>query len=305
VPVKPAPAAARACEVLAALSRDPSRPHTLSEVARALGISRGSCQAVLVALVDAGLLLRHEPSLTYVLGPACLTIGDAARNASPVLAAAEPEMWALRDLTGLGIAGMVRAGVDVRVAVVAASSEPFALALRVGHRFPYAPPFGTGFVAWADDAEIEVWLERCEPALTTRERAWYRSALTAMRARGFGIALQSDRRPYIAIDPELPRNVARLRTDQVDGSTKEWRQRLRNIPVSHTDYLVADKIPQRPLRIAQLVAPIFDQTGEVAMALSLVGPSVELVADDIETLGNALLATTTKVSAALGAPFDR
>ena len=108
MPVKPAPAAARACEVLAALSRDPSRPHTLSEVARALGISRGSCQAVLVALLDAGLLLRHEPSLTYVLGPACLTIGDAARNASPVLAAAEPEMWALRDLTGLGIAGIVR-----------------------------------------------------------------------------------------------------------------------------------------------------------------------------------------------------
>ncbi len=104
MPITPSPAVARAAEALAHLARHPTQAFTVSELARAIGTPRATCDAVLLALAADDLVVRRGDDLRYELGPACIMLGDAARLANSALSASVSEAERLARATSTCVA---------------------------------------------------------------------------------------------------------------------------------------------------------------------------------------------------------
>ncbi|MDJ0107875.1 helix-turn-helix domain-containing protein, partial [Rhodococcus erythropolis] len=74
------PPTERVVQVLDYLVGRPDQRFGLSELARALEISKPTCLGILTALADRGYLTRDEVSKTYGLGPALIAAGRAAQR---------------------------------------------------------------------------------------------------------------------------------------------------------------------------------------------------------------------------------
>lgn len=78
-----------------------ARPEwSLAALARELGLTKPTTLRLLMALENDGIVVRHEVSGTYRLGPAAIELGARALRASGVANAARPEMEALTRATG-------------------------------------------------------------------------------------------------------------------------------------------------------------------------------------------------------------
>ena len=78
MPIKPAPAALRAMDVLECLAASGSEAPTMSEIARRTGQSKATCHSVLLALTKGGYVRRDPASLAYSLGPGLISLGALA-----------------------------------------------------------------------------------------------------------------------------------------------------------------------------------------------------------------------------------
>ena len=77
---RPAPGAERSVAVLELLAAHPDERFTLSEVARRCDLNKATAHALLSALSERGVLLRHPEEKRYSLGPVLVSIGEAARR---------------------------------------------------------------------------------------------------------------------------------------------------------------------------------------------------------------------------------
>ena len=89
----------RAVAILSAFS--PARPvASVSELARATGLTRSTTHRLLSTLVQHGLVVQLPRSTSYCLGPRLLGLADTARSQLYLELHAEETMTALRDFTG-------------------------------------------------------------------------------------------------------------------------------------------------------------------------------------------------------------
>ena len=90
------PGVKRVAAILNFIADHPGQAFALTDLVRALKLSRATCHALLTGLVDVGYLYRTSDK-AYVLGPALAAIGrTAAQHFSP-LQVAQPEMRKLAD----------------------------------------------------------------------------------------------------------------------------------------------------------------------------------------------------------------
>src|SRR3546814_10662225 len=90
------PGVQRIVSILNFFADHPEQSFTLTDLVRALKLSRATCHALLTGLVEAGYLYRsHDKS--YVLGPTLDAIGRIADPHSSPLQITQPEMRALAD----------------------------------------------------------------------------------------------------------------------------------------------------------------------------------------------------------------
>ena len=93
------------------LGASPGRPLGLTEVARRIGISKGSAHALVTTLVEAGYLVRHPADKTYALGPAVVALGRAAAATElRALDFARPAMQRLSEDLGLQCVASIGTG---------------------------------------------------------------------------------------------------------------------------------------------------------------------------------------------------
>ena len=88
---RPAPASARAANIVAFLTAHAGRGFTISELVDHLGMNISSAHATLAVLCDLGFTLRDPQHRTYVLGPALAVTGFAALEQHPAIEAAISE----------------------------------------------------------------------------------------------------------------------------------------------------------------------------------------------------------------------
>jgi DNA-binding IclR family transcriptional regulator len=294
VAVQPAPAVLRACRVLEVLAEQPEVPLGLSEIARRVGIPRASCQTLLVALVQHGLVLRRDVDVTYLLGPACLALGTAAAEANPVVAAAGPALRELSERTGLASVAVVRAADRARAAVVQPGADPFGTTVREGQSVGITAPFGAAFVAWASRDEQERWIASAPAGLGDAGRTQLAAGLAAARRLG---AIIGVRRPAPSQSGRANRSARELTDIVVDPTSAVRGRRTRLVEaLVRSGYLAVDLDADRRHAVAQISAPVFDERGEVALVLLLAGPPFELGLDEIDGLVTELRSAAADVT---------
>jgi DNA-binding IclR family transcriptional regulator len=287
------PAAERTVEVLNLLAANPGRPLGLSEIARRLGMSKGSAHALLTTLEAAGYLVRHPADKTYVLGPGVVALGRAAAAAElTALDYARPAMERLSEELGLQCLASAAIGGEIVIMAKSGAPVPLGLSVEVGQRLPLVPPLGTVFVAWSTPAEIDAWLRRLGADAAEAELEQYRAAVSTVRRRGYSVALEADARA------RLGRALAALGPD---ARTDALRRQVLDLigELGHEEYVLGELSGPTRYQVNHLAAPVLDADGHVALALTLVGFTDELAAAEMEPLGRRLVDEAAAASDAL------
>lgn len=211
MPVQPSPAVLRAIEMLRIVAEDPERGWTLSELSRAVDAHPSSCQTIVLALVQGGVLQRRVARSTYNLGPTLIALGDRARRSIDLLELAEPELITLRDrYDASSMLGMV-SGASIIATSVWPARQPMGFGVVPYLATPFRAPYGLVYVAWDSAESIDAWLRRGQPEITaTRIRA-LRSDLALVRARGWSATLRTGKGASgfrevgdVGLDDDLP-----------------------------------------------------------------------------------------------------
>lgn len=268
------PGVRRVVAILNFFADHPGQAFTLTDLVRALKLSRATCHGLLAGLVDAGYLYRTSDK-SYLLGPALVSIGDVATQHFSPLQAAQPEMRALADQFDAICSVTFRERTEVVVRERAAAVSHLGNSVPRGTRLPLAPQFASLFFIWAPTTEVDAWMDEIEPAPSAEQREAMHEGIRFTREHGF---LFSVRNP----DP------------RIDNSSPDWLRegRYRDTPVLpqfHID-------PAAEYRLMFVQAPVLDAQRRVAFVIGLQSFSRGYTGAEILAIGKRLGESRDRIS---------
>jgi DNA-binding IclR family transcriptional regulator len=273
------PAVRRVVSILNFFAEHPGHNFTLTDLVKALKLSRATCHALLTGLVEVGYLYRTSDK-SYVLGPTLASIGRIASIHYSPLQIAQPEMRALADEYDGVCLAVFRDGNDVSIRERAAAVSHLGWTIHRGATLPLRPPFAGIFFAWSPPAEADAWVDRLDPPPTAQQRAQMGDCMTFAREYGFMLAI---------------RNVVA----QHDQSTNDWLFLDRpDTPV----YVQNSIEPDREYPVSGLSAPVFEADGRIAFVLSLAGLVGRYSGKQVLAIGQQLCDACRRITA-FTAPF--
>jgi DNA-binding IclR family transcriptional regulator len=252
---RPAPGAARSIAVLELLAAHPDERFTLSEVARRCSLNKATAHALLSALTERRVLLRHPAEKRYSLGPALVAIGDAARRGYNAADFAGPVLRRLATDTGLWARLWVVG--DDHVDEVAGAGHPAGSGDRPPAHLPLVPPVGAVAMAYADTVTAEAWLARAPSAEGSAAAA---AGLAAIRADGYSITRASDGWAALAGAEVRP---------AVGHDEAATRELLRAVADRHLLSSTDAPAETEQVRVADVTAPVFGAEGAVEIMVSV------------------------------------
>ncbi len=186
-PARIVPAVDRAIRLLGVLEAR-ARPMTISELARELGINKGTMRDLLETLRAHALLQRDETRKTYRLGPRLARLGMAALGQQDVAGAARPVLVELAEHVSGAVLLVVPHGDRATIVDKVDSRVPVQVSATVGGRLRLAAgACGKVFLAYADVPEVEPYLADL-PHVTPRtvmDPVAYFDELESVRRRGY------------------------------------------------------------------------------------------------------------------------
>jgi DNA-binding IclR family transcriptional regulator len=291
---RPAPGADRSVAILELLAAHPGDRFTLSEVARRCALNKATAHALLAALSERGILLRHPDEKRYSLGPRLVEIGVAARSGYTAIDFAPAALDRLSVATGRWARAFARRDDDI--AVVAQARAPADVDPLDPVLLPLIPPLGALWMAWSDRPSVEAWLARAAAADAVGPS---QLALPAIRRAGYAVTRASPElrllsRPVLPVGPAPTAADRRRRRPTPD----EVGALLAAIGRQHL--LLTDADRAGTYRIADVAAPVFDASGSVTLAVVLSGlDDCDLRGAEIRELGTRVVATADGLTAAV------
>jgi IclR family pca regulon transcriptional regulator len=166
---------------------------TLSDVARATGLTRAAARRFLLTLVDLG-YMRFDGKL-FRLAPRVLDLGYAYLSSQSLPGIAEPHLEWLVSATHESSSMSVLDGADIVYVARVPTSRIMTVAINVGTRFPaYATSMGRVLLAGLDDAALEAYLTgvRLDTLTehTIRGVEELRTSVHAVREQGYALVDQ-------------------------------------------------------------------------------------------------------------------
>lgn len=271
------PGVRRVVSILNFIAEHPGQSFTLSEVARALKLSRATCHGLLSGLVEAGYLYR-TPDKAYLLGSALAMIGRIADAHSSPLRAAQPEMRILADELDVVCAAIFRDHNDVVVHERAASRSHLGSLVPRGMRMPLRPPFGGIFFAWLPPADAEAWLDQLTPPPPPEFRKQWRAGMVFARTHGF--------------------QASEHKTHSSSLASSDWF--FDDAQVDPPVNLINDLKGDKNYRLASVTAPVFDGKSKPAFILSLVDFNGTYRGRQIAHIGNRLRSACDRITTFIG-----
>jgi DNA-binding IclR family transcriptional regulator len=286
----PSPTASRVVEIMELLVRQPTEALSASDISRALGQNRTTCQAVLLALESADWVRRDERK-AYSLGPGALAIGVGARSSMPVVDELRRELSVLSASLGVEVTGSMVAQGNVLIVARSGQYKAFAPTMQVGQSFPLAPPFGLVFVAWDEDA-VERWIARSPTVLSPRESEAHRRAAHLVRTLGYSVTFDPTTRRIFGellneLSADAPANDVSVRRDELIKA------------LVHDEYLMTDAHSQLDQPVSQIAVPVFGHGSSLEAALSVVLFPHQLSLDKVGEFAQALKDSANRISARL------
>lgn len=266
------PAVQRVTAVLNFFAEHPGQAFTLTDLIKALRLSRATCHALLTGLVEVGYLYRTSEK-SYVLGPTLAAIGrSASTNYSP-LQIAQPEMRALADEFDAICSAFFRDGSDAVVRERAAAVSHLGWSIPRGARLPLRPPFGGIFFAWSPPTEVEAWLDRLDPPASPQQRAQMYESMAFAREYGF-MCVRAVRAPIVS-------------------TTSDWL--VSEGPDRPVEVMVKFEL-DRDYPVSAINAPVFGADSRVAFVLGLVGLTDARSGMEIMRIGTRLREACNRIS---------
>jgi DNA-binding IclR family transcriptional regulator len=266
---RPALSASRSSDIIDFLAAFPERKFTLSEIVRATKINVASCHAVLATLTDCGYLARCPSTRTYTLGPALVAIGQAALRSQPLVTRAKEAAERLQRELGTTVLLTTVVGDEILAVLTVPEASARHPGLRAGERMPLVAPVGTPFLAWASEEAVESWIARhASPRDRKLVKEW-RHSLVLTRQRGYQVMLRAPNTSEIGM---LMAEMA------AGGRVPDYKDEVLRLVNSFDHALSQPETiePDQLYDIFVISAPLFDQTGEAAFNLSLIGFSGKL-----------------------------
>jgi IclR family transcriptional regulator, acetate operon repressor len=114
-----------------------ARPEwSLAALSRELGISKPTALRLLNALEREGLIVRHDTSGAYRLGPAAIELGARAQRSNSIASAARPEMEVLTRATGETASIEILSGTETVILDEVQGGHLIGTSPSVGTRWP-------------------------------------------------------------------------------------------------------------------------------------------------------------------------
>lgn len=274
------PPTERVIRILELLAADPERHFSLSEISHTLGISHGTCHAILATLANRQWLVRDRHSGGYCWGPALAALARPVNRK-----AFRPELQRLFDTVGRQVILGVRQGTTV-VVTDSVGESIVGLRLGAGFRIPLVAPFGREFLAGAGEQVKKEWLSGLG-APSPRLRCRLAAVLDEVGRRGYAIDRMS--REYVRVYSALQALAA-------DGEPDEITARVATAfaDLTEVDYLPDELGGTERHPIASVSAPVRDIDGAVAMSVG-VAPFTALTATEVADLGAAVRETAAGI----------
>lgn len=288
------PPTARVIDVIEAVAAAPGRHWSVAELARTTGLTRGTAHALLSTLAARG-WLRRDAEKSYSVGPYLGVLGRSLAQARPLETRAHDVAAKLAAETGHRTVVVHLLG-DALVVTDLAAPPGVRDRLPIGTRIPFAPPFGPGFVAWADPATTERWLADAaavNPDLANRLAL----VLDAVRDRGFSLERLDD---ASAATFEV---LGRLQDDVFGDAVRAVLGQLL-VRTEHVDYLpdeLAALPPDALQQVTSIAAPVLHQDASVAFNLAL-QPSTALPISELLDLGRHLARAAAEIASTVDPP---
>ncbi|GGS59250.1 IclR family transcriptional regulator [Planobispora rosea] len=166
---------------------------TLSEVARATGLTRAAARRFLLTLVDLG-YVRTDGRL-FALSPRILELGYAYLSSLTLPEVAEPHLERLVAEIHESASVAVLDGEDVVYVSRVATSRIMRVTISIGTRFPaHCTSMGRVLLAWLPPDQLDAYLERAElrafTGRTVTTPAALRAELDRVRSQGWAMVDQ-------------------------------------------------------------------------------------------------------------------
>lgn len=274
------PPTERVMRILELLAADPERRFSMSQIAHTLGISHGTCHAIVTTLASRQWIVRDRHSGGYSWGPAIAALTRPVNKQ-----AYRPELQRLFDAVGRQTVLGVRQGATV----VVTDSVGEAIAgprLGPGFRMPLVAPFCREFVAGASENLRKEWLSGLV-APSPRLRRRLGAVLDEVGHRGYAIDRMS--REYVRVYSALQALAAEGEPDEI---TARLASAFADLTV--VDYLPDEFSEAEHHQIASVSAPVRDADGAVTMSV-VVAPFATMTAAQVRELGAAVRDTAARI----------
>ena len=171
-------------------------------------------------------------------------------------------------------------------------------AFRIGERVPIRPPFGSGFVAWAEPEVRNRWLDQVEGGDLGRRSCEH--ALEVARRRGFAVELvtepeRASRELVVGLGDDLgapgDANVSRMR---------ELLEELASGPLDGEPFIASVVDPDTRYRVSTIGSPVFDSGQRVVLVLVVVSPGGSILGARVDAMGQRVADEAEALTRALG-----
>lgn len=269
------PGVRRVAAILNFMAEHPGEAFALTDLVRALKLSRATCHALLTGLVEVGYLYRTGDK-TYVLGPALAAIGRTAAEHYSPLQVAKPEMRALADQFDVVCAAYFLEGDIMHLRDRAASASHVAYPVPLGTRMKLRSAQAPAYFAWSP-AEADDWLAQATPPPSAEAVAHMHEAMDFTREHGFTVLV---RNPGAIMGGQIdPRQLVGTESDE-----------LPVVPISKV-------APDQLYLVGALMTPVFDNRGKVSFSLVLAGFQGAMNGAQLMAAGQQLRDAGRRVSA--------
>jgi DNA-binding IclR family transcriptional regulator len=259
----------RPLSVVTFLAAHPTETFTLAEIARHLGLSKGSAHRVMTTLTESGFVHRHPRHKTYSLGIVLVAIGQAALQKYPGVEIARREMTRL--VAELGVGCGVTAVVNNEYMLLGREGAPHAYdgLTLVGERRFVVPAIGIGHMAWRSQGEVDAYLDSGAAYLSAAAREHLAASLPVIRRRGYSMAANGTGMRRLVQATIVPIG------QRIQGDTGlQLLAEDSEIPLEEFQLLsLADA---QGKGVNYLAAPIFSPEGEVSFEILISGLPVNL-----------------------------
>lgn len=268
------PSVLRVVAVLNFFADHPGQSFTLTDLVRALKLSRATCHGVLTGLVDTGYLYRTTDK-SYVLGPALLNVGEVAAAHFSPLQVAQPEMRRLADEFDAVCSAAFRERGEVVVRERAAAVSHLGYTSPRGTRLPLLPQFAAPFFAGSSPKEVQDWIDDLDPRCSRDQADALLRGIEFVRKHGFQF------------------NV-RQKGAKGDDQTRQWLDEgaPANMPIVAEFRLVA----RHNYDLSFIAAPVYDARRKVAFVISLQGLNQSRNGAEIQKIGERVVEACRRIT---------